>query len=135
MAKKVINNIIIKLIICHTFLVLRYFDKYFDIYPSVKNAIKEDKEAPSQKNIFSFNIKFLEKFPRKKTVSEYTCGLRYVKPNVLSITDDSEFLFLLTLKLNLLISFRILAHIKLSKNINSNKFNINSISGVKKFWK
>jgi len=66
-------------------------DKYFDIYPSIKKATKDDMDAPNQKNSFSFKIKFLEKFPKKKTVSEYTCGLRNVKPNVLSITVDNEY--------------------------------------------
>ena len=55
-----------------------------------KNNI-DDMDAPSPKNIFSFNKKSLEKLPKKKTVSEYTCGLRYVKPNALNIINDTEF--------------------------------------------
>ena len=34
-----------------------------------KNKI-DDIDAPMPKNIFSFNKKFLEKLPKKKTVSE-----------------------------------------------------------------
>ena len=36
-----------------------------------KNNI-DDMHAPKPKSIFCFNTKSLEKFPRKKTVSEYT---------------------------------------------------------------
>ena len=43
---------------------------------AVKNATKEDIEAPLPKNNFWFNVRSLEKFPKKKTVSEYTWGLR-----------------------------------------------------------
>jgi hypothetical protein len=50
-------------------------------------------DAPKPKSIFCFNAKPLEKLPRKKTVSEYTWGFRNVKPNVLNVTDDSEFFF------------------------------------------
>jgi len=90
-------------------------------------------DAPIPKNIFSLNKKPLEKLPKKKTVSEYTCGLRYVKPNVLNIINDSEFFFLLTFKFNLFISFLALLHTKCNKNTRSNKFKKNIIIGVKKF--
>ena len=54
-----------------------------------KNNIEEI-DAPKPKNNFCFRAKSLEKFPKKKTVSEYTWGLRYVKPNVLNMIDDNE---------------------------------------------
>tara|TARA_B100000686_G_C16273450_1_gene705202 strand:- start:95 stop:223 length:129 start_codon:yes stop_codon:yes gene_type:complete len=41
-----------------------------DIYPRKKKNIKEDIVAPIPKDSFSLNVKFLEKLPRKKTVSE-----------------------------------------------------------------
>ena len=47
-------------------------------------------DAPVPKNTFCFNAKSLEKFPKKKTVSEQTCGLRYVKPSVLNIIDIGD---------------------------------------------
>ena len=92
-------------------------------------------DAPKPKSIFCFNAKPLEKLPRKKTVSEYTWGLRNVKPNVLNVTDDSEFFFLIILKFNLFTSFLILVQIKCNKKIKSNRFNISSICGVNKLWK
>ena len=36
----------------------------------VKKNIIDDIDAPIPKNIFCFNAKSLEKFPKKKTVSE-----------------------------------------------------------------
>ena len=44
-------------------------------------------------------IKSLEKFPKKKTVSEYTCAFRYVKPSVLSDTSIFDVSFASLLKL------------------------------------
>jgi hypothetical protein len=41
-------------------------------YPIIKKNKKDATDPPIPKRIFSFNIKFLEKFPRIKTVSEYT---------------------------------------------------------------
>ena len=92
-------------------------------------------DAPKQKNSFCFRIKSLEKLPKKKTASEYTWGFRYVKPHVLNITDDSEYLAFLIVKLNFFISLLILPHIKCSKKTKSNRFNVSSINGVKKLWK
>ena len=45
-------------------------DKYWDIYPIKKKNKKDADDAPIPKIIFSTNRKFLEKFPKKKTVSE-----------------------------------------------------------------
>ena len=59
-----------------TLLLWRYLDKYLDKQPRIKKKKKEETDAPKPKNIFSIKLKFFEKFPRKKTVSEYTCGLR-----------------------------------------------------------
>ena len=55
-----------------TLLLCKYLDKYVDRYPSRKKKKKEEIDAPKPKNNFSFKLKFFEKFPRKKTVSEYT---------------------------------------------------------------
>ena len=49
-----------------------YLEKKVDKYPNKKKKIKDAIEAPIPKNIFSSNKKFFEKFPKKKTVSEYT---------------------------------------------------------------
>ncbi len=99
----------------------------------MKKNNSDDIDAPKPKNIFCFKIKSLEKFPKKKTVSEYTCGLRYVKTNVLNIIYDDEYFFFSMLTLNLSISLLILLHIKCNKKISSNIFSINSMNGVKKF--
>ena len=42
-------------------------------------------EAPIPKKYLWEIKKFFEKFPKKKTVSEYTCGFKYVNPRVLII--------------------------------------------------
>ena len=42
----------------------------------VKKNKKDAKVAPIPKEYFSIIKKFLEKLPKKKTVSEYTWGLR-----------------------------------------------------------
>ena len=59
-----------------TLLLWRYLEKYLDKYPRRKKKKKEEIEAPRPKNNFSIKLNFFEKFPRKKTVSEYTCGFR-----------------------------------------------------------
>ena len=48
----------------------RYFDNNLDRYPITKKNNKEDIEAPIPKQYLLITRKFLEKFPRKKTVSE-----------------------------------------------------------------
>ena len=53
-----------------TLLLSRYLDKYLDRYPRRKKKKKEEIDAPKPKNNFSVKLKFFEKFPRKKTVSE-----------------------------------------------------------------
>ena len=58
-------------------------------------------EAPIPKNIFSSNKKFFEKFPKKKTVSEYTCAFKYVKPSVFNNISNLEVSFVSLLKLTL----------------------------------
>ncbi len=56
-------------------------------------------DAPIPKKIFSPNKKFFEKLPKKKTVSEYTCAFRYVKPSVLSDISILDIFFTSLLKL------------------------------------
>ena len=50
-------------------------------------------------------------------VSEYTCGLRYVKPSVFNITDDNGFLVFLMLKFKISVVALTLFNIKLSKRL------------------
>ena len=52
-------------------------------------------------------------------MSEYTCGLRYVKPKVLNTTSGNFFLLMEIFIFNLFISLRILFQIKCNKKINS----------------
>ena len=54
----------------HTILFCKYFDKNLDKYPKKKKNKNEAIEAPIPKQYFCEIRKFLEKFPRKKTVSE-----------------------------------------------------------------
>ena len=54
----------------HILLLWRYLDKYFDKNPRTKKKKKEEIDAPTPKNNFSFKLKFFEKLPKKKTVSE-----------------------------------------------------------------
>ena len=49
---------------------IKYLDNNFDEYPKVKKKISDEIEAPTPNKILSFNSKFLEKFPKKNTVSE-----------------------------------------------------------------
>ena len=56
--------------IFHAFLFFKYFDKNLDRYPKKKKNKNEAIEAPIPKQYFCEIKKFLEKFPRKKTVSE-----------------------------------------------------------------
>ena len=76
-----------------------YFEKKVDKYPSKKKKIKDAIEAPIPKYIFSSNKKFFEKFPKKKTVSEYTCAFKYVKPSVLNNISILDVSFTSLLKL------------------------------------
>ena len=55
--------------IFHAFLFFKYFDKNLDRYPKKKKNKNEAIEAPIPKQYFCEIKKFLEKFPRKKTVS------------------------------------------------------------------
>jgi hypothetical protein len=64
------NIIINKLILFQIKSLCRYFDNNFDKYPITKKKSKEDIEAPIPKKYLSIIRKFLEKFPKKKTVSE-----------------------------------------------------------------
>ena len=58
------------LVIFQIFSLWTYLDKNFDKYPIKKKNIREAIEAPTPKDILSLTKKFLEKFPRKKMVSE-----------------------------------------------------------------
>ena len=69
-------------IIFHILSLLEYWDKHWDKYPIIKKKTKDAIEAPTPNNIFWLRIKFFEKLPKKNTVSEYTCGFKYVKPRV-----------------------------------------------------
>ena len=51
-------------------------EKNLDKYPKEKKNISDAKDAPIPNKYLSNNKKFLEKFPKKKTVSEYTCGFK-----------------------------------------------------------
>ena len=53
-----------------------YFDKNFERYPSIKKKRSDDADAPKPKRYFWVIKKSLEKLPKKKTVSEYTCGFK-----------------------------------------------------------
>ena len=65
-----IKIIINKLINFQIFCLPKYFEKNWDKYPIEKKNKNEAKDAPApKKNLFA-NKKFLEKFPRKNTVSE-----------------------------------------------------------------
>ena len=68
--KKLIKMIIKRFIMFQTLLFLAYIEKYLDKYPIKKKNKKEAIEAPMPNIIFSLIRKFLEKLPRKKTVSE-----------------------------------------------------------------
>ena len=68
--KKLIKMIIKRFIMFQTLLFLAYIEKYLDRYPIKKKNKKEAIEAPNPNKIFSLIKKFLEKLPRKKTVSE-----------------------------------------------------------------
>ena len=76
-----------------------YFEKNVDKYPNKKKKIKDAIEAPIPKKILSPNKKFFEKLPKKNTVSEYTCALRYVKPSVLREISILDVFFTSLLKL------------------------------------
>ena len=65
-----IKVIINKLILFQIKSLCRYFDNSFDRYPIIKKNNKEAIEAPIPKWYLSITRKFLEKFPKKKTVSE-----------------------------------------------------------------
>ena len=52
-------------------------------------------------NIFWLRIKFFEKLPKKNTVSEYTCGFKYVKPRVFKKILNFEIYWISLLKLTL----------------------------------
>ena len=60
----------------HVLSLLAYFEKYTDKKPNKKKNMNEAIEAPIPKYIFSLKRKFFEKFPKKNTVSEYTCAFR-----------------------------------------------------------
>ena len=64
------NNIINKFIIFRILTSIKYLDNNFDEYPKAKKKINDETEAPAPNKILSFNSKFLEKFPKKNTVSE-----------------------------------------------------------------
>ena len=67
---KIIKNIINWFNTFQIFIAFKYLEKKFDKYPITKKKIKEEIEAPIPKNIFWLIRKFLEKFPKKNTVSE-----------------------------------------------------------------
>ena len=54
----------------HIFLSSKNLEKYRDRYPIEKKNKKEAVVAPIPKKYFSIIKKFLEKFPKKNTVSE-----------------------------------------------------------------
>ena len=51
-------------------------EKYFARYPNVKKNKKDAIEAPKPNKYLLAIKKFFEKFPKKKTVSEYTWGFK-----------------------------------------------------------
>ena len=65
-----INTIINRLILFQISALWRYLDNNFDKYPIKKKKRKDAIEAPIPKKYLSIINKFLEKFPRKNTVSE-----------------------------------------------------------------
>ena len=64
------KEIINRFIFLQIRLLCRYFDNNLDRYPITKKNNKEAIEAPIPKWYLSITRKFLEKFPKKKTVSE-----------------------------------------------------------------
>ena len=69
------DNVLIKIImnilmIFHTLTFCKYLDENLDRQPKQKKNKKEAIDAPTPKKYFCVIKKFLEKFPRKKTVSE-----------------------------------------------------------------
>ena len=64
------NNMINKFITFRVLIFIKYFDSNFDKYPKEKKKINDEMEAPIPNKILSFNSKFLEKLPKKNTVSE-----------------------------------------------------------------
>ena len=64
------NIIMNKFITFKVLIFIKYFDNNFDEYPNAKKKINDEIEAPIPNKILSFNSKFLEKLPRKNTVSE-----------------------------------------------------------------
>ena len=65
-----INIIINRLILFQIIALWRYLDSNFDKYPITKKNSKDAIEAPTPKKYLSIIEKFLEKFPKKNTVSE-----------------------------------------------------------------
>jgi len=65
-----INIIINRLILFQISSLWRYLDNNFDKYPIVKKNKKDAIEAPIPKQYLSIVKKFLEKLPKKNTVSE-----------------------------------------------------------------
>ena len=64
------NNIMKRFITFWVLIFIKYFDNNFDKYPKEKKKINDEMEAPIPNKILSFNSKFLEKLPKKNTVSE-----------------------------------------------------------------
>ena len=54
----------------HTFLLFKYLEKYWDRYPMEKKNKKDAIVAPIPNKYLSIIKKFLEKLPKKNTVSE-----------------------------------------------------------------
>ena len=64
------NKIMKIFIYFHIFLLSKNLEKYWDRYPIEKKNKKEAVVAPIPKKYFSIIKKFLEKFPKKNTVTE-----------------------------------------------------------------
>ena len=64
------NKIMKIFIYFHTFLLFKYLEKYWDRYPMEKKNKKDAIVAPITNKYFSIIKKFLEKLPKKNTVSE-----------------------------------------------------------------
>ena len=64
------NKIMKIFIYFHTFLLFKYLEKYWDRYPMEKKNKKDAIVAPTPNKYFSIIKKFLEKLPKKNTVSE-----------------------------------------------------------------
>ena len=64
------NNIMNKFITFCVLIFIKCFDSNFDKYPKAKKNMNDEVEAPKPNKILSFNSKFLEKLPKKNTVSE-----------------------------------------------------------------